>query len=179
VGIVGLGGVGGEVGRSCRALGLRVIATRRTGPDAGGGGAADVVLPPSGLPTLLREADVLVLSCPHTPETEGLIGAEELAMLKPGAVLINIARGAVVDEPALIDALRSGRLEAAALDVAAEEPLPAGSPLWDLPNVLVSPHSASTVVTENARLTDLFCENLRRYIRGDPLLNVFDRTRLY
>jgi phosphoglycerate dehydrogenase-like enzyme len=100
-------------------------------------------------------------------------------MLKPGAVLINIARGAVVDEPALIDALRSGRLEAAALDVAAEEPLPAGSPLWDLPNVLVSPHSASTVVTENARLTDLFCENLRRYIRGDPLLNVFDRTRLY
>src|SRR5207244_5815678 len=88
------------------------------------------VLPPSGLPTLLREADVLVLSCPHTPETEGLIGAEELAMLKPGAVLINIARGAVVDEPALIDALRSGRLGAAALDVAAEEPLPAGSPLW-------------------------------------------------
>ena len=125
------------------------------------------------------EADVLVLSCPHTPETEGLIGAEELAMLKPGAVLINIARGAVVNEPALIDALRSGRLGAAALDVAAEEPLPAGSPLWDLPNVLVSPHSASTVVTENARLTDLFCENLRRYIRGDPLLNVFDRTRLY
>ncbi|TMI85414.1 MAG: D-2-hydroxyacid dehydrogenase [Bacillati bacterium ANGP1] len=179
VGIVGLGGVGGEVGRSCRALGLRVIATRRTGPDAGEGGAADVVLPPTGLPTLLREADVLVLSCPHTPETEGLIGAEELAMLKPGAVLINIARGAVVDEPALIDALRSGRLGAAALDVAAEEPLPAGSPLWDLPNVLVSPHSASTVVTENAKLTDLFCENLRRYIRGDPLLNVFDRTRLY
>jgi len=189
VGIVGLGGVGSEVGRSCRALGLRVIATRRTGPGAGGGGAgtdaagrgpaADVVLPPSGLPALLREADVLVLSCPHTPETEGLIGAKELSTMKPGALLINIARGAVVDEPAMIDALRSGRLGAAALDVAAEEPLPTGSPLWDLPNVLVSPHSASTVVTENARLTDLFCENLRRYIRGDPLRNVFDRTRLY
>jgi glyoxylate/hydroxypyruvate reductase len=179
VGIVGLGGVGREVARTCRALGLRVVATKRTAAAAGEGDGVDALLPLSHLHAMLAEVDALVLACPETSETEGLIGRAELSVMKPGAILINIARGAVVDEPALIDALRHGRLGGAALDVAAKEPLPQESPLWDLPNVLISPHSASTVTIENARLTDLFCENLRRYLRGEPLRNMFDRTRLY
>jgi glyoxylate/hydroxypyruvate reductase A len=180
VGIVGLGGIGSAVARTCRALGLRVVAARRTvseAPDQER--VADVLVPISQLSTVLREADFLVLACPHTPETEGMIGRAEFEQMKRGAVLINIARGAVVDEAALIAALRQGHLGGAALDVFAEEPLPGASPLWDFPNVLVSPHSASTVTTENAKLTDLFCENLKRYLRGDPLLHVFDRARLY
>ena len=99
--------------------------------------------------------------------------------MKPGAVLINIARGQLVDEPALIDALRSGHLGGAALDVFATEPLPADSPLWDLPNVLVTPHSMSTALGENEALVELFCDNLRRYLAGEALRNVFDRGRGY
>ena len=109
----------------------------------------------------------------------GLIGEREIRTLSPGALLINVARGAVVDESAMIEALRDGHLCGAALDVFAKEPLPPDSPLWDMPNVIISPHSASTVDTENAKLTDLFCDNLGRYLRGDPLLNVFDRERFY
>jgi len=99
--------------------------------------------------------------------------------MKAGAVLINVARGAVVDEPAMIEALRGGHLGGAALDVFSKEPPAPDNPLWGMPNVLISPHSASTVETENAALTDLFCENLDRYLRGAPLVNVFDRERLY
>jgi glyoxylate/hydroxypyruvate reductase len=178
VGIVGLGGVGREVARTCRALGLRVIATKRTVAGSRDD-AVDALWPASQLTLLLKEADALVLACPLTPETERLIGRAELGMMKPGAIVINIARGAVVDEPALIEALRSGHLGGAALDVAAKEPLPQDSSLWALPNVLISPHSASTVTVENARLTELFCENLTRYLRGEPLRNTFDRGRRY
>lgn len=186
VGLVGLGTIGREVAARCRAIGMRVVATKRT---VGGGAAdpgrtagsdlVDALVPLSDLPVLLREADFLVLACPHTRETEGLIGERQLAVMKPGAMLINIARGAVVDEPALIAALQQGRLGGAALDVFAKEPPPADNPLWDMPNVLVCPHSASTIDTENAQLTALFCENLRRYLGGETLLNVFDRNRLY
>ena len=108
-----------------------------------------------------------------------LIGPDEFAALRPSAVLVNISRGAVVDEAALIDALRGGRLAGAALDVFATEPLPADSPLWDMPNVLISPHSASTVHQENERIVDVFCENLRRYLDGRPLINLFERARGY
>jgi glyoxylate/hydroxypyruvate reductase len=179
-GIIGLGQVGRAVARACHALGVRVIGTRRTatGPRAAIDGV-DVLVPSGELSTLLREVDALVLACPLTPQTQGLIGDAELRSMKRGAILVNIARGAVVDEPALIAALRDGRLGGAALDVAAAEPLPADSPLWDMPNVLISPHSASTADTENAKLTDLFCENLGRYLRGEAMLNVFDRERLY
>ena len=108
-----------------------------------------------------------------------MLGAAELAMLPQGAVLINIGRGAVVDQEAMIAALRSGQLGGAALDVFEHEPLPAESPLWTLPNVLISPHSASTSDRENARLTDLICDNLRRYLDGRPLRNVLDTKLLY
>ena len=140
---------------------------------------ADQMYGPDGLDDLLRQAEYLVLCTPHTDETTKLIGTRELALLPQGAVLINIARGAVVDEPALIDALQSGRLGGAALDVFEEEPLPEDSPLWDMPNVLVSPHSASTSNRENERLTDLFCANLRCYLDGKPMQNVLDVGRLY
>ena len=175
--IVGLGKIGLEVARVSRALGLRVIGTRR------GNGVdhtdVDAQRPIAELRSLLSEADYVVLALPHTAETEGLVGAAELAAMRPGAVLVNVARGKVVDEAALVEALRSGRLGGAALDVFAQEPLSAESPLWDLPNVLVSPHSASTADSENAKITDLFCENLQRYVSGRLLLNIFDRERGY
>jgi phosphoglycerate dehydrogenase-like enzyme len=179
VGVVGFGTIGREVARACTALGMRVVATKRTarqdepGPDAGR------LLPRDDLPLLLSIADYLVLAVPQTPQTERLLGHREFAAMKPGAVLINVARGAVVDEEALVEALRDGRLGGAALDVLSTEPPAPEHPLWSLPNVLLSPHSASTVASENARLTDLFCDNLARYLAGEPLVNVFDRERLY
>jgi glyoxylate/hydroxypyruvate reductase A len=180
VAVVGLGTIGREVARYCRFMGMRVLGTRRNAETmAGLDGMLDRLVPTSALKAILSEADFVVLAVPHTRDTEGLIGASEIAGMKRGAVLINLARGAVVDEPAMIAALQSGQLGGAALDVFAKEPPDPGNPLWDLPNVLVSPHSASTVDSENAALTDLFCQNLGRYRKGEPLLNVFDRERLY
>lgn len=155
---------------------MRVIGTARTARPMP---HVDALYAPAQLGRVLPQADFLVLIAPHTPATDGMIGAAELAMMKPSAVLINIARGALVDEDALIAALRDGRLGGAALDVFRTEPLPQESPLWDMPNVIVSPHSASTVRQENARITELFCENLRRYLDGRPLLNVLDPELMY
>ena len=170
--IVGMGAVGQEVARTCRANGLRTIGMRRTPVSDPATLHADVVVTPDRLLEVLPTVDAVVLIAPHTHETEGMIGADAIAAMKPGAVLVNIARGQLVDEPALAAALASGHLGGAALDVAAVEPLPTESPLWDLPNVLVTAHSASTVDKENERLTDLFCENLRRFLDGAPLRNV-------
>ncbi len=179
VGIVGFGSIGREVARVCRAVGMRVAATRRTAAAGETDPDADALFPPRRLKEMLGGSDYVVLATPHTEETERLMGRREIAAIKPGAVVINVARGAVVDEESLVEALRGGALGGAALDVAAVEPLPADSPLWDLPNVLICPHSASTVETENALLVDLFCENLGRYMRGEPLLNRFDTGRMY
>ena len=177
--VVGLGGVGREVARVAKAFRMRVIGVDRPGylfePDTL---PLDEFRPSGELHSVLGQAEHLVLIAPHTPETEGMIGARELALLPRGAVFINIARGALVDEEALVEALRSGHLAGAGLDVFAEEPLPLDSPFWEMPNVLVSPHSASTSDGENRRLTDLFCENLRRFLRGDPLINVLDVEEL-
>jgi phosphoglycerate dehydrogenase-like enzyme len=176
VGIVGFGSIGRELAARCKQMGMRVLAAKRT---PGQQDPADALVPLVDLARLLSESDFVVLAVPHTAETEGLIGRVQIAAMKPGAVIINLARGVVVDEPAMIEALRSEHLGGAALDVFAKEPLPADSPLWDLPNVLVCPHSASTLDSENAQLTELFCANLRRYFRGEPLINVFDKKRLY
>jgi phosphoglycerate dehydrogenase-like enzyme len=173
--IVGLGRAGAEIARTCRAMGLTVIGTDvRSAP-----GIVDCYYEPRELHAMLPRADVLVLMVPHTPQTEKMIGAKEFALLPRGAYFINIARGAVVDEPALIDSLRSGHLGGAALDVFAEEPLSPNSPLWGMPNVLVSPHSASTSDRENRRITDLFCDNLRRFLNGEPLRNVLNTELMY
>lgn len=178
--IIGVGSIGREIARLSQALGMHVIGVKRhvSGVDPASL-HLDELHPPAELKLVLPQAEHLVLITPHTPETEHLIGADELALLPAGAVLINIGRGALVDEAALIEALRSEHLRGAALDVFSEEPLPKESPLWEMQNVLISPHSASTSDRENARLTDLFCENLRRFLSNEPLLNVLDTEKLY
>ena len=178
--VVGLGKIGREVARLATALDANVVGTVRTldGRTATELGV-DRLETTEQLDELLPQADVVVLATPHTPETHHLIDARRLALLKPTAILVNVARGDVVDEQALVAALEEGRLRGAALDVFEQEPLPPESPLWDLPNVFVSPHSASTVAAENGRIADLFCENIRRYLAGEPLLNVLDKELLY
>jgi phosphoglycerate dehydrogenase-like enzyme len=180
LGIVGLGRVGRTVAKLARPFGLRIVATRRTPVERDGGGSdIDVTYGPEGLNEVLSQSQYLVLSVPHTSETVGMIGPAELARLPRGAVLINIARGSVLSEPALIESLQSGHLGGAALDVVAHEPLAADSPLWPMPNVLITPHSMSTALEENERLTDLFCDNLHRYLDGQPLRNVIDKRLGY
>ncbi|HVO41299.1 MAG TPA: D-2-hydroxyacid dehydrogenase [Aggregatilineales bacterium] len=176
--VVGLGKVGQEVARLAKAFDMRVVGTRHS-PANGAVAQVDAVYGPEALPELLGQADFLTLCVPHTPETEKLIGAKELAALPRGAFLINIARGVVVDKSALVEALRSGQLGGAALDVTDPEPLPPGDPLWTLPNVLISPHSASTAVSENRKVVDLFCQNLKLYLKKQPLINQLDTVRLY
>ncbi len=180
LGVVGLGHIGREVARLGRCLGMRTLGAKRTteGRSSHGMGV-DLLVPGADLTPLLVQSDYLVISCPLTPETESLIGKAELALMKPEAVLINVARGAIIDEPALIDALRSGHLKGAALDVTAVEPLPETSPLWEMDNVLLCPHSGSNVDSENVKLTELFCDNLRRYLADETLRNLLDPARGY
>lgn len=177
LGIVGLGGIGTEVARRARCLGMRVIATRRR-PERSSE-FADEVRGPDELPWLLGESDYVALCAALTPGTRHLIGAPELAMMRPSAYLINIGRGGLVDEEALATAVESGRIAGAGLDVFAEEPLPAESRLWDLPNVVITPHLAGSSPRSHGRLMDLFCENLRRYLAGEELLNVVDKAAGY
>ncbi|MGC8473002.1 MAG: D-2-hydroxyacid dehydrogenase [Candidatus Dormibacteria bacterium] len=178
--IVGLGSIGREVATLARALGARTTGVVRSleGRTAASSGV-DRLLEVGELESALPEADFLVLAMPHTDETEGLISGARLSLLPQSAVVVNLARGTVVDEEALTSALRDGRLRGAALDVFREEPLPPGSPLWDLANVLVTPHSMSTVDGENQLLAQLFSENLERYRHGAELLNVLRKDRLY
>ena len=178
--IVGVGKIGRELARLAQAFGMTVLGVKRS--VAGADLAAlhvDELYAPEELRAMLPRAEYLALVAPHTDETDRLLGAAELALLPHGAFFINIGRGATVDEPALVEALRAGRLGGAALDVFAEEPLSPDSPLWGMPNVLVSPHSGSTTDRENERITDLFCENLRRYLAGRELLNVLNTETLY
>lgn len=175
--IVGLGSIGRETARLAKAFGMRVTGTRRDLSKPVD--SIDRLFPVSELHDHLPDADFVVLSTPHTPETENLLSAAAIAKMKRGAVLINVARGAVVDESALIAALQSGHLLGAALDVFASEPLPPDNPLWEMPNVIISPHSASTADTENAKLVELFCENMDAFLAGQPLKNVLDVERLY
>ena len=178
--VVGYGSVGREVGRMARAFGLRVLGVVRSPEGVQPSEVhADEVHGPSALPELLPRAHFLVLAAPDTGETENMIGEDELAALPAGAAVVNIGRGSLVDEPALIAQLESGHIGGAYLDVFAQEPLPEDSPLWSMPNVLVSPHSGSTSDRENSRITDIFCDNLARYRAGEPLRNVLDPERLY
>jgi phosphoglycerate dehydrogenase-like enzyme len=206
VGIVGLGSIGRAIAARARACGCRVIATRRhpggvasAVPAASAaeathvaeaahaldaasdpaGGAIDEVWGPEMLPTLLAESDFVVLALPLTTETERLIDAAALAAMKPGAWLINVARGRLVDDHALVRALREGPLGGAVLDAFREEPLPASSPYWDLPNVILTPHTAWSSGRVLDRSVDLLCDNLGRYARGEPLHNVVDPAAGY
>lgn len=173
--VVGLGNVGRQVAKTSAALGVEVWAMDPgfTSPPAG----VARLINRDGFHAALSEVDALILTCPYTPETHHLIGEKEFAALRRGAFVVNIARGAVIDEPALVAALRDGRVGGAVLDVFETEPLPSESPLWDMTNVLVSPHSVSTVSAENAVIAGIFVDNLHRYFAGEPMRNVFDRTR--
>ena len=178
--IIGMGNIGQRVTEIAKSFGMHVIGIKRTVSDIDlTGMQADQILPVNKLQDALKQADYLILCMPHTPETEYMIGETELNLLPKGAILINIARGTVVDELAMIKSLDQGHLGGAALDVFQTEPLPKHSPLWNMPNVLISPHSGSTSERENSRLTDLFCHNLRQYLDDNPLLNVLDTNLLY
>jgi phosphoglycerate dehydrogenase-like enzyme len=175
VGIAGMGGIGRALARLAKACGMRVLGTKRTALDDVN---VDELLPPDQLHRLLSESHYVVLALPLTNETRNLLGERELAMMRDDAVLINVARGAVVDEKALIHALRRRQFRGATLDVFAEEPLPADSPLWELDNCVITPHNAGLSPLGNRRLAELFLDNLGRYARGEPLRNEIRATGL-
>ena len=178
--IIGMGNIGQRVTEIAKVFGMKVIGIKRTVSDLDiTGMQADQIVPTTKMKDVLKQADYLILCMPHTTETEHMIGETELNLLPKDAILINIARGTVVDELALIKSLQDGHLGGASLDVFATEPLPEDSPLWSMSNVLVSPHSGSTSERENTLITDLFCNNLRRYLDGKPLVNVLDTELLY
>ncbi|WP_394437405.1 D-2-hydroxyacid dehydrogenase [Streptomyces sp. SGAir0957] len=183
-GVLGLGDIGGRTARLLDAFGVEVTACRRSaggtrpGPGEPGSGLR-AVYGPEHLEEFLRGLDILVVAVPLTPGTRGLVGARELALLRPGAVLVNVGRGPVVDESALLAALRGGRLGGAGLDVFASEPLPASSPLWSEPGVLVTPHSADATPETDERCLELLLDNVARFRSGRPLRNVVDPDRGY
>ena len=179
VGIIGLGSIGREVARLARAFGMRVLATRRSVKQVGRARYVDIMFPRSQLRQLLADSDFVVLAVPLTQETARLIGEEELMAMKPTAYLINIARGDVVDEEALIRALDEGWIAGAGLDVFVNEPLPAESRLWGFPNVIISPHVASGSEVRAMNMTEVFCDNLRRYVNGKRLRNVINKEKGY
>jgi len=204
IGIVGYGSLGRSVASLASAFGARVIAMRRHPEGVGAGGAAgaaasatadrvgadeddgfpfepriDRVVGPDGLHSLLAESDIVVLAAPLTPETEGMIDEAAVAAMKRDAWLINVARGRLVDDTALVRALRDNRIGGAALDAFRDEPLPPGSPYWELPNVILTPHTAWSSARVLDRSIDLFCDNLVRFSRGEPLRNVVDPAAGY
>ncbi len=188
IGIVGLGSIGQAVASLATAFGCRVIATRRGTSGAAAGAPTgddeadrlvptphiDLVLPPEGLPQLLAESDFVVLALPLTADTADLLDARALARVKPGAWIINVARGGLIDERALVRALREGPPGGAVLDAFRDEPLPPDSPLYGLANCIVTPHTSWSSGRVLTRSVELFCDNLRRYRAGEPLRNVVD-----
>ncbi|MSR35796.1 MAG: D-2-hydroxyacid dehydrogenase [Gemmatimonadetes bacterium] len=190
VGIVGFGGIGSEVGRRVAAFGARVVGLVRR-PRAGGVaeltavgtgvrlGTAELVHGDYGLRRLLADADVAVLAAPDTPATRGMIDRAALAGMRKGAVLINVSRGKILDEDALVDALREGRIRGAGLDVFRSEPLPAGHALWTAPNVLLTPHVSAVTRAFWEREAELILANLASLAAGEPLRNVVDRAAGY
>jgi phosphoglycerate dehydrogenase-like enzyme len=177
VAVIGVGGIGGEFIRRAKALGMNVLAVRQNA--AKGTAGADEVYSAAQLDQVLPRADYVLLSTPVTPATSALINAERLAKMKADAYLINVGRGTLVDEPALIDALKAHRIAGAALDVFEEEPLPEESPFWSLDNVLITPHTAGVTEGLWERHYNLIAENLRRFNDGRPLLSEVDKKEGY
>jgi len=170
LGIVGFGAIGAAVATRAKALGMRVVANRRS-PGASHP-AVERFHAPADLHALLAECDVIVLAAPETPETHRMFNRETFAAMKPGAYFCNVARGPLVDEPALIEALTSGQLSGASIDVAMTEPLPKGDPLWTAPNLAISPHCAASIEKYFQNIWGLFRENMERYLKGETLVNV-------
>jgi phosphoglycerate dehydrogenase-like enzyme len=179
VGIVGLGSIGREIARLAKSFGMKVIATRRSIKKVTRARYADRVLPSEQLPELLSQSDFVVITLPLIPETNKIFGEIELKAMKPSAYLINISRGGVIDEEALIRALNEGQIAGAGLDVFTTEPLPPDNRLWTLPNVILSSHISGMIEDYHEQCTELFCENLKRYLNGQKLLNVVDKRKGY
>ena len=167
--VYGLGAIGSAIARIAQAIGMHVVGVRRQ--RAREGDPVDELRHPDELPSLLPRADWLALACPLTPETRGLFDAEAFAAMPRGAHVLNIARGPVVDEQALIEALRTGQIGGAYLDVFEEEPLPEESPLWDMPRVIITPHNSGASRGNDPRSAAIFFDNLGRWVRGEPLRN--------
>ena len=174
--LIGVGAVGTVLAGYARTFGLKVIGVRRSPLKPGE--PVDELHPPSKLPELLGRADWIVIACPLTQQTLNLINADSFKRVRKGARLINIGRGEIVNEAAMIEALRSGQLGGAALDAHSQEPLPADSPLWDLPNVIISPHNASASTGNEQRCAEMFIANFGHWMRGEPMFNVQDVSKL-
>jgi phosphoglycerate dehydrogenase-like enzyme len=180
LGIVGFGKIGRQVASVSRCLGMKVLGFRRTpSREEEDSPAEELFAGREGLLQMLPQCDFLVLVAPVTAETRGLLGEAELRAMKPTAHLINMARGPLVDEPALARALREGWIAGAALDVFTTEPLPEDSELWDLPNVIITPHMSGDFIEYLDRVAEIFRENLRRFLAGEPMVNVLDKQRGY
>lgn len=177
VAVIGYGHIGEEVGRLCSAFGMTVLAVRRNPEQSSP--HADAVLGPDRMSEALGQADFVVLTAAHVKGDPVMLGAKELSSMKPEAWLVNVARGSLIDEDAIVVALRKGTIAGAALDVFESEPLPTESPLWSLPNVLVTPHNSASSPHQDRRTLDLFVENYRRWVSGQPLLNIVDKQRGY
>jgi len=182
VAVLGAGDLARGIAKIGRAFDMRVVAVARdVHKERGHAQLFDAVYPTEDLHRVLAASDAFVVAVPHTPATENMIDEAAFRAMKPGIAFVNIGRGQVVDEEALIGHLRSGHVGFACLDVTAVEPLPPESPLWDLPNVLISPHSASTVTTENNKITEIFCHNLRCFLDGrtNDMKNILDKRLMY
>jgi phosphoglycerate dehydrogenase-like enzyme len=177
VGLIGLGSIGRAVAKSAKALGMRVIAVREH-PEKGSE-SAEALFGPAQIDEVFRQADYIVLAAPVTDNTKAIANAERLALMKADACLINVGRGPLVDEPALVVALREKKIGGAALDVFQKEPLAADSPLWDIPNLLITPHTAALTDKLWERHYAQFSDNLRRHLNGEPLLAVVDKRKGY
>lgn len=175
-GIIGLGHSGMDLALKAQSFHMRVIGTRRTEQPTPG---VDLVLPPDRLPELLTESDFVVVTAPFTSETSGMLGAPEFRLMKPTASVVCISRGGIIQEDALLEALREGRVAGAGLDALGQEPLPAESPLWSAPNTIVTPHNGATTAATRRRGREIFVDNLRRFTAGQPLHNVVDKTAGY
>jgi phosphoglycerate dehydrogenase-like enzyme len=175
--MVGVGPIARRTAQLAKALGMSVRSIGRTA--RGGDPDFGDIASPAELQTLFAGADYVVMILPSTPQTEGMVDAAAVAALKPTARLINVGRGSTLDQDALCDALRAGRLAGAAIDVMRPEPLPADSPLWDVPNLLISPHMAGDHTGWQSDIAALFLQNLERFLRGEPLLNVVDKSLGY
>jgi phosphoglycerate dehydrogenase-like enzyme len=179
LGLLGLGAINSAVASRAAALGLRVVATRRSATPGSTAPYIDQLYPPGELRAMLPRCDAVIAAVPETPETTGLMDEAAFAAMKPGSFFCNVGRGSLVDEAALIAALQRGHLRAAALDVASVEPLPADHPLWSAPNLVLSPHSASAPTALFVNLHRLFRDNLARFLAGQPLQNEVDLSRGY
>jgi D-2-hydroxyacid dehydrogenase (NADP+) len=177
LGILGLGNIGRQAARIAKSFGMRVIATNYVVSSSRKVRNVDLVLKPDGLKRVLAECDYAVICLPLTTETRGLIGEGELRAMKSTACLINVSRGSIIDEPALIKALKEKWISAAALDVFSREPLPPDSELWQIPNLIITPHVSGYLGDHNRRATEFFCNNLKRYLQGKRLLNIVNKKK--